>query len=223
MSEDPDSLHRRALVTGAAVLGAGIAAALPGQGRAQPAGWRPTRHALDDWMDLPGAHRLVFDSTMPAAAADALAFAGTYYRTNQESYGLGPASLAVVFIFRHQATVFAYNDAMWAKYGEHLGQMMRLVDPATGKAPVRNLYDVKDPEGLRATLSDMRAKGAHFAACGAATQFISQGLAKASGTKAEAIRAELAANLIPNAHLVASGIVAVNRTQERGFALAYTG
>jgi hypothetical protein len=223
MSEDPDFLQRRALVTGAAVLGAGVAAALPSPGRAQPAAWRPARHALDDWMDLPGEHRLVFDCTMPAGAADALIFAGTYYRTNLESYGLGPASLAVVFIFRHQATAFGYNDAIWAKYGAPLGEIMKLVDPATQKAPLRNLYDVKDSAGMRATLSDMRAKGAHFAVCGAATQFLSQGLAKATGGKPEAIHAELAANLIPNAHLVAAGIVAVNRTQERGFALAYTG
>lgn len=223
MSEDPDLPQRRALMTGAAVLGAGIAAALPGQGRAQTGAWRPARHPQDDWMELPGAHRLALDCTLPAAAADALAYAGTYYRTNLEGYGLRPASLAVVFIFRHQATVFGYNDAMWAKYGAPLGGIVKLVDPATNKAPVRNLYDVKDPEGLRSTLSDMRANGAHFAVCGAATQFISQALARATHGKAEAIHDELAANLIPNAHLVASGIVAVNRTQERGYALAYAG
>ena len=30
---------------------------------------------------------------------------------------------------------------------------------------------------------------------------------------------ELAANLVPNSHMVAAGIVAVNRAQERGFTL----
>ena len=45
-------------------------------------------------------------------------------------------------------------------------------------------------------------------------------LATGSGGNADAIYNELAANLIPNAHLAAAGVVAVNRAQERGYTAA---
>jgi intracellular sulfur oxidation DsrE/DsrF family protein len=44
-------------------------------------------------------------------------------------------------------------------------------------------------------------------------------IAQATGSTAEAITAELTANLVPNAHMVPAGIVTVNRAQERGYTL----
>jgi hypothetical protein len=38
--------------------------------------------------------------------------------------------------------------------------------------------------------------------------------------KIDALYKELTANLVPNAHIVPAGIVAVNRAQERGYTLA---
>jgi hypothetical protein len=40
---------------------------------------------------------------------------------------------------------------------------------------------------------------------------------------ADAIYKEMAANLVGNGHFVAAGIIAVNRAQERGYSIAYTG
>jgi len=39
---------------------------------------------------------------------------------------------------------------------------------------------------------------------------------------ADAVYKELVANLIPNSHMVAAGVVAVNRAQEYGFTLLST-
>ncbi|HUK34089.1 MAG TPA: hypothetical protein VLV86_09280, partial [Vicinamibacterales bacterium] len=60
----------------------------------------------------------------------------------------------------------------------------------------------------------------HFAVCQMATKFFAANLAQAAGGTADAVYNELVANLIPNSHMVAAGIVAVNRAQEHGFTLA---
>ena len=45
-------------------------------------------------------------------------------------------------------------------------------------------------------------------------------VAQSTGGNADTIYAEIVANLVPNAHLMAAGILAVNRAQERGYTLA---
>ena len=44
-----------------------------------------------------------------------------------------------------------------------------------------------------------------------------------SGGSADEIYKELTSNLIPNAHMVPAGVVAINRSQERGYSLQYVG
>ena len=61
----------------------------------------------------------------------------------------------------------------------------------------------------------------HFAVCQFATRAIILNFIKASGSDADKIQNELAANLIPNARLVPAGIVTVNRAQERGYSFAH--
>jgi hypothetical protein len=56
-----------------------------------------------------------------------------------------------------------------------------------------------------------------------ATRFISGQLAQATGANADTVYNELTANLVGNSHLVAAGILAVNRAQERGYTLASAG
>jgi hypothetical protein len=51
-----------------------------------------------------------------------------------------------------------------------------------------------------------------------ATQGLADPLAAAVGSDAESVFKELSANLVGNSRLVAAGIVAVNRAQERGYA-----
>ncbi|MEZ4414542.1 MAG: hypothetical protein R3E10_02195 [Gemmatimonadota bacterium] len=190
--------------------------------------WQPTRHAQDDWFDaLPGQHRFFFDATSPGGAGEAMVFATNYYVANRTGYDLADADLAVVICLRHYATVFALNDAIWAKYGEQLSERVGWVDPETGGASMRNRYnDGSGGEGMtnrRIKLDDMIARGTHFAVCGMATTAFAGGIARATGQESEAVRAEFAANTIGNAHIVPAGIVAVNRAQERGYSIQYIG
>jgi intracellular sulfur oxidation DsrE/DsrF family protein len=223
MAKAADFNDRRAIVTGAALLSVGLAtpAAATGEG----GHWRPTPEPQDDWMDLPGSHRFVFDTTSFDGLGGAIGFADTYYAYNKSGYGLAPKDLAVIIIMRHFSTVFGYSDVVWAKYGGVFGGFIKLTDPATKKAPVRNLYLVKDPKDKdeATTLQEMQAKGVQFAVCGAGTERLAGVLAKQTKGDEKQIHQFLKDNLIPTARLVPAGIIAVNRAQERGYALAWMG
>jgi hypothetical protein len=228
MTDDSDFLQRRALVAGAAVLGAGLAAAVPAGAQAPraSAAWTPAREKLDDWMEIPGAHRFLFDCVSPEGAGAALSFVRVYYVANKSGYGLDPPSLAVIVNLRAGATVAGFNDVIWAKYGRILAGNGALMDPVTKAAPLRNIYDTKGvaaPGSNGVTLAELAQRGAQFAVCGSATRGVSEFLAKATGGQGPAIYAELTANLVTNARLVPAGIITLNRVQERGYAVAYIG
>jgi hypothetical protein len=185
--------------------------------------FRPARHAQDDWMDkMPGKHRLVFDTTTPAAFGAALAYANNYLTANKDGYGLNDQDHAIIIIARHFSTPFAYNDAMWKKYVKAMPPFVVLDDPKTKQRPDFNIYEKDyglDLPNLGATITEVQKKGVNFAVCQMATRFFSGPLAQATGGTADATYNELVANLVPNSHMVAAGIVAVNRAQERGFTL----
>jgi hypothetical protein len=64
----------------------------------------------------------------------------------------------------------------------------------------------------------------HFAVCDMASHRFAGVIARTiEGGNADAIYKEIVANAIGNAHFVAAGIIAVNRAQERGYAVAHAG
>ena len=187
--------------------------------------FRPARHAQDDWMDkMPGKHRLVFDSTTPAAFGAALAYANNFLTASKDGYGLNDQDHAIIIVARHFSTPFAYNDAMWKKYSKAMPPFVTLDDPKTKQRPDFNIYYEKDYgfdlPNLGATINEVQKKGVHFAVCQMATRFFAGNLAQATSGTADGVYNELVANLVPNSHMVAAGIVAVNRAQEHGFTLA---
>jgi intracellular sulfur oxidation DsrE/DsrF family protein len=214
-----------------ASLGTAATAAAPETALAQaPAAggrWQPGRHAQDDWLDqLPGQHRFVFDTTSPDGFGGALLYANNFFLANQSGYGLGNADLAVVIVVRHNSTQFAYNDAMWAKYGAVLGKLSNLTDPQTKQAPTVNIYNSPAVAGLPSlgtTLDSLIKKGVHLAVCQMATRRFAGAIAQGTGGTADSIYNELVANLTGNSHMVPAGIVAINRAQERGYSFANVG
>lgn len=222
MTGTTTSPARRSFLTRlAAGLGAGAALALPASAAAQaqsrPA-FTPARHREDDWLDTLGAqHRFVFDTTTTPAFSDALRFANNFLIANQTGYGLKDSDSGVVIVARHLSTPYSYNDAVWVKYGITLTTFANSSAP-TGKVPAANPFS--DPSTVDVTVGALIKRGAHFAVCGMATRFIAGQIAKATGGNADTIYTEIAANLVPNAHLMAAGILAVNRAQERGYTLA---
>jgi hypothetical protein len=217
------STTRRNLLTGAAVAAAGALA--PGQVAAQTAGGRfqPARHSQDEWFDtIPGKHRSFIDTASPTAAGSALLFANNIFTANVRGYSLKESDVAVVICLRHLATAFAFNDAIWGKYGQALSAAVNFKDPKTGQAPSTNLFDAAGYTELPSagvTISAVVKRGAHFAVCDMATNRLAGLVATATKGVQEAVYTEFVRNLIPNSHLTAAGVVAVNRAQEYGYTL----
>ncbi len=217
------------MAAGVGALGAAAGMDAPAAG-AQSSGGRfqAARHTQDDWLDAPtGRHRFVIDTTAPNAFGSALLYANNYFTANQDAYGLKDADLAVVIVARHFATPFAYNDAMWTKYGKTIATMLQFTNPRTKEPPSTNLYNSAEAgdalPNMGTTLDTVLKRGTQLAVCQMATRFIASQLAQRAGGNAEAIYAELTSNLVSNSHLVPAGIVAVNRAQERGYSFAYAG
>jgi hypothetical protein len=167
---------------------------------------------------LPGKHRLVFDVTTPVGADTVRRYVDNYFSASKTGYGLEASDLAVIVILRHHATPFAYNDAMWAKYGAAMSDELKFVDPATSQAPNHNVYNTSDT-----TFDNLSGRGVHFAICGIATRYFAAVAARKSGGSPDDIYRELVANLLRSSHVTAAGTIAVNRTQERGYTFAFVG
>lgn len=213
---------------GAAVLGAGTAGLLPTRAEAAAAGFQPTRHAADDWLDAPkGGHRMVIDSSTADGGGSALLYATNFFTANKAGYNLDPPAIAVVVVLRHFSTPFAYTDATWAKYGAAFSEITNFKDPKSKAAPTTNLYNSGE-YGLTLTnfgntISSLVQKNVQFAVCNVATRFFAGVIADKTKGNADSVYQELASNMIPNAHIVAAGVLGVSRAQERGYTFLYAG
>ena len=236
MDEDASRLARRSFFSRAgagvaafaAAFGAGASTARAQSAPQDSARWQPARHAEDDWLDhIPGTHRLFFDTLTAQGFGTAIRFSNNYFTANKSAYGLEDGNLAVVICARHQATPFAYTDAMWAKYGAPLAERASFNDPKTGKPAIMNVYQASgygtSLGNNGTTLDAILKRGVHLAVCQLATRASAAAIARQTGGKPDDIYKELVSNLVANAHMVPAGIVAVNRAQERGYAFAYTG
>lgn len=175
-------------------------------------GWAPARDAKDDWLDqIPGKHRLFFDTLTDAGLRQARGFANNYFDGSKSGYGLEQGDLAVVVCLRHSATPFAFTDAFWAKYGPAMAESLKLADPKLTANP------------HRVQLEALIRRGVHYAICNMASRRYAGLIARTVDGDADAVYKEMVSNLIGNAHLVAAGIIAVNRAQERGYSIAYSG
>lgn len=215
---------------GAAVAGHTAEAGVQGTPPSVPdkGAWQPARHTQDDWLDeMPGKHRLVFDTTSAEGVAQALLFANNYLTANRNTYGLEDADLAVVICVRHRSGPFGFTDAMWAKYGASLAQRSVFTDPNTKQPPTVNVFTSGAYGTLLpnngTTFEAVMKHGVRLAVCQLSTRASAALIAQKTGAKAEDVYNELAANLVGNGRLVPAGIVAVTRAQERGFSFAYSG
>ena len=174
--------------------------------------WQPARDPKDDWFDqIPGKHRLFFDTLTDGGLREARGFANNYYDASKASYGLEPADLAVVMCLRHSATPFAFTDPFWAKYGPIMAESLKLSDLTLKTNP------------HRAQLEALITRGVRYAVCEMASKRYAGMIARKVDGTADAVFKEMQANVVGNATFVPAGIVAVNRAQERGYAIAYTG
>jgi hypothetical protein len=216
---------RRSMLSG---LGASVAAFAFGSentaAQTPPGGFQPARHQQDEWLNrLPGTHRTFIDCATVTGAGEGMLYANNLYVANRNGYQLDERDVTIVVCLRHFATVFAFNDAIWGKYGKAMGDLVHFIDPKTKQAPASNLLNSAD-YGMSLTnfgnsIPSVVKRGTHFAVCDMATKFITGHVATSVKADPQALYTEFASNLIPNSHMVAAGVLAVNRAQEYGYTL----
>jgi hypothetical protein len=196
--------------------GAGAGYAAPAAAQSTEGRWQAARHPQDEWYDkVPGVHRFVFDTISPEGLSQSMGFANTFMESSKTGYDLTDNDCAVVLIVRNRSTRFGYNDAMWAKYGKQFSeQLNNFVDPKTKQVPTVNIHATAG-----GAMERLIKRGVQIAVCQVATRGVASSVARATGGDADAIFKELAENLVPNARLAASGILALNRAQEHGYAV----
>ncbi len=171
----------------------------------------------ESWLNtLNGKHKQMVDAQ---AVNDGwpLAFAGTFLNSNHEAYNLADNQITSVVVLRHFAMPLALNDAMWAKY--HVGEMIKVMDPATKSASMRNIYYKPKPGDIMLdsmSIDKLSARGVVFVCCNVALTILSGMAAKGAGVTPEVAKKEWVAGLHPGVHIAASGVLAVNRSQEKG-------
>jgi intracellular sulfur oxidation DsrE/DsrF family protein len=220
--------HRRGflgrLAAGAAALG------LPGlvtptAAAAQPAGGAHSASSnpeFEAWLNkMTGKHKMVFDVPEPNNGY-VFAWARIFLNTTNETYGTTDADNTVAVVLRHESIPFGMKSEMWAKY--RLGEHFKINE---GAAPAtRNGLAHANPGELPIpgmALDELVAKGVLFGICNMALTFYSGIFAKDMGMQAETIKKDWVANLLPGVTVVPSGVIAVNRSQEKGCAYCFAG
>ena len=220
--------HRRGflgrLAAGAAAVGLGAwtapvaAAARPAERRAS------TNPEFEAWLNkIVGKHKMIYDVPEPNDGF-AFAWARVFLNTTNETYGTSDADNTVVIVLRHNGMPYALESAMWAKY--KLGDAFKITDGATKSPAARHPLLRLKPEDVPIPgmgTDDLLAKGVLIGVCNIALTFNSMRFAKQMGMQAEAIKREWVANLIPGVQVVPSGVIAVNRSQEKGCAYCFAG
>lgn len=208
------------LVVGSVNLSAQAGPAAPAAQAAPPARpFQPMRHPQDAWLDaIPGKHRVVLDAVSPDGAAQGIGYSNNVFNGNRTGYQLENADIALVLVLRHDATAFAFNNAMWKKYGAMFAEATGYKHPTEPGPPVSNPRN----SGERPPLDRLVARGAHIIVCGLATNLYAGQIAGEGGDRAAAFK-ELESNMVANAHIMSAGVVGITRAQEYGYSMIYVG
>ena len=203
---------RRSFLARLATVGGALAVALPSTASAQSS--RAPTHPADAWLDdLKGQHKNIFDCVSIETGPTGWTFARNFLTANTGPiYQLKDSDVNAIVCVRHLASVFGFNDAMWAKY--KLGESQKVIEG--GVPAVKNAHAT--------TANDLAKRGVIVAVCGMATTRIARTVAAESGLNAADVEADLRANLVtPTARVVAAGVIVTNRAQEKGFTYTYVG
>ena len=222
MSTTSPLARRLSLVVGALALAAAATAGVrPVTSAELPAPAAPAASRavpVDAWLArMDGEHRQLFDAPQPDGGIP-LVRVMNFYDTYNEAYGVTDARLDAVLTFYGGTTLYAVNDAAWAKY--RIGEFVKATDPATNAPATANPWRTRPvilgTEMPAASVEALQRRGATFIACNRALTAVSSALAKARGLDPAAVHADLKANLLPGVELVPAMVVAVEQAHRAG-------
>jgi hypothetical protein len=156
------------------------------------------------------------------------------YNGYQFGFGIPPERIGIAACLHGTANVFAYNDAMWAKY--RLGENFGFKDPSGNLVTTNIFYHARSQNDPNAdpnvtssmyqdgTIEALQRRGLIVLVCHTAAAEQARTLAQAgasAGAAAPDVLRELLTNLIPGATVVPAMVATVGLLQNR-FKYAYT-
>ena len=213
------------LAAGAAALGlGGLVAPAEAAAERRVAPRTPANPEFEAWLNkMTGKHKMLYDMPEPNSGFG-FAWARIFLNTTNETYGTTDAENTVVIVLRHNAIPFGMKSDMWPKY--KLGEAFKINDAATNAAAARNPFAYVKPGDLPfpgMAVDELVAKGVLFGICNMALTFYSAQMAKKTAMQAETIKKDWVANLLPGVQVVPSGVIAINRAQEKGCTYCFAG
>ena len=168
------------------------------------------------WLKSTAKHRQLFDAPTSGGGI-LLVHMMNYYDTWNKAYNTPDKDINAVGTFYGATTFFGVNDAMWAKYkiGEFLGEKDAAGALAT-KNPWREAPFILGMEIRPASIESLQKRGANFILCNNALTIFSGMLAKARGLEADAVYADLKANILPGVELIPGMVVAIEQAHTAG-------
>ena len=171
----------------------------------------------DRWLKgLTAKHRQFFDSPADGGGIP-LVHIMNYYDTYNRAYQVPDSDIDAVGTFYGAITFYGLNDAMWAKY--RLGEFLKLND-ATGKPATANPWRAA-PVILgmslpQASVESLQKRGTTFILCNNALTIFAGLLAKQRGLEANAVYADMKANILPGVELIPAMVVAIEQAHAAG-------
>jgi len=165
------------------------------------------------WIDdLKGTHKQVFDlaDANPASEPPPLRLPRNYLDAFRDVYNREFPDVRTVVGITGRAFGVNASDSLWEKYA--LGERSKIIDPATNKPAVRNIFMDDSTLGVKA----LQARGTVFWQCNIALNNVAQQLASARQLPVAEVHADLVAGLNPGVRLVPSHVMAMGLVQERG-------
>ncbi|HLT81766.1 MAG TPA: twin-arginine translocation signal domain-containing protein [Cyclobacteriaceae bacterium] len=183
-----------------------------------------TSGEADAWFKkAKGAHRIVYDAPEPHNGW-AFIWSWVFYVTSNNS-GTPDSDMTAMVVLRHNAIPFALKDSLWEKY--KLGEMFGVTDNTTKAPALRNpYYDPREGDFPFPGIDGMKRlqeRGAMFCICDMALTVYSQVAAQPRGLNPEEVKKDWVSGLQPGVQVVPSGVWAIGRAQEHGFAYCYAG
>jgi NAD(P)-dependent dehydrogenase (short-subunit alcohol dehydrogenase family) len=161
------------------------------------------------WLDAlaRARYRAVFNTTELADGV-VLDYVSSFMEGFRMAHGTDDRDTCAVVVFRRSGTPLAFGDAVWDRYA--VGESTHTIDAAT-RAPARRNPFAKQ-------LDAMRRRGMIALVCNVAMGNWSGTFAEQTHQDRDAVRRDVAANLVPGAILVPSGVYALVRAQNAGCA-----
>jgi hypothetical protein len=176
-----------------------------------------TSAPADRWLkSLTGTHRQLFDFPQSGGGIP-LVHMLNYYDTWNKAYGVPDKDINAVGTFYGATTFHGVSDAMWAKYriGEFLTEKNDQGVPHTSN-PWRTSPVILGMTLPQAGIEALQKRGATFVICNNALTIFSGLLAKARGLEADAVYADLKANILPGVELIPGMVVAIEQAHAAG-------